>query len=158
MSFGTMPTLAATFPKVLTDNKSSIVTFSGSSVDQFKRDPEGGDVAESRDSQIWIQVPIAGLDQEGILHSIVATLAKDSANVNWAIHVGDSAEQAFNSTAAFTGTQWSYAAYRYLNYTHYPRVRGAYCYVKVSDVSNNRWLLEQITADVVSCGQRRVSG
>jgi hypothetical protein len=155
-TFSTMPMAAVSFPKIQTDNNSAIVVFDDTAAHQFKRDPEGIETGETRDSYVWIPIPIAAIDDEGILHSIVAALAKDSADVNWAIHVGDTAEDAFNSTAAFTGTAWSYASGRYLNYRHFPRVRGAYAYIKVSDVSNNRWLLEQIVAEVVYAGGRRV--
>jgi hypothetical protein len=157
-SFSTMPAVAISHPPAMTDNRSSIVMFTSEAF-QFRKDLEGGDAAETRDSYIWIPIPIAGPDDEGILHSIVATLAESSADTNWAIHVGDSAEEAFNSDAAYTGTAWSYAAgppERYLNYREHPRVRGAYCFIKVSDSSDNRWLLEKINCEIIAISRRRV--
>lgn len=155
-SFSSMPILAASFPKIKTDNNSSLVMFEGTNAKQFKRDPEGDEVAESRDSYIWIPIPPPSPGSEGIIQAITVALAKDSADVNWAIYVGDSAEQAFNSSAAYTGQAWVYSSTRYLQTWRHLRRRYAFAYLKVSDVSNNRWLIERLLAKLAPAGMLRV--
>lgn len=150
-SMSPMPLVAAHFPKLKTSNNSGVIMFAPLAAYQFKRDPETGESAESRDSYAWIPIVLAADTQAGLLHSINASLAKDSADVAWKIYAGHTAEEAFNlSSATFTGKNWSYTTSpsRYLNYWQYPRSRGNIAYLRVADVANNRWLIERIIAHV----------
>lgn len=156
-SFGTMPRCAVTFPKLLSDNTSSLVMLDGTNSFWFKRDHEDGvDTPETRTSYVYIPIPLADAGSEGVLHAITAALAYESDNCDWEIYVGKSAEQAFRqTTAAFTGTAWTWvnsSPDRYLNYWQNPMARGNFAYLKISvtDATDARWIVEQIVADIIT--------
>jgi hypothetical protein len=152
-AYSITPQLMPTMPKLMAAGKSSMLMISsGGVVNQFDSDS-----IEVFDSYMWLG-PIKLSDEggQGILISLAAALAKDSENVNWQIFVGESAEEAFNSSAAFTGRAWSYTSGRYWNYTQHPRRRGNVAYLKVYDVSDERWLIEEIVAEIQQAGRRRV--
>jgi len=90
---------------------------------------------------------------EGVLTEIAAVLSEDSGNTAWSVFVGDSPQEAFASTVAFTGANWNRQG---LNYVQNPLVRGTAMYIKVEDVSQSRWVVEEMMAIVRAAGQRRV--
>lgn len=165
MSLPITPWLFPTFPALQTATRSAILPIGhAGDVRQYDNTKTPGGVIgggpstyETFDSYVWIgPIPLGSPGGEGILRSISAALAKDSQNADWQIYVGDAAEEAFNSTAAFSGTAWSYTSGQHWNYTQHPRVRGNVAYLKVYDSNNRRWLIEQIVATVVEAGRRRV--
>lgn len=166
------PHVYATFPAVQSASTSAILPIgSGGSLRQFNNgvnqgasDGLGG-FYENFDSYVLIgPVKLSDPSGEGIIYSCSAALAKDSEDVNWSVYVGDSAEQAYrkaeadtsNTAADFSGAKWTYSTSQYWNGVQNPRVRGNAAYVKVYDVSNERWQLEQIVMEIERCGDRKV--
>lgn len=165
ITFSSTISLIPTMPKLQTAQRSTgLPITSGGSLYQLDSAESQGAGNEDFDSYILIPIPLSDPGGEGIFHTIAAALAQGSENVNWSVYVGDSAEQAYrkaeadatNTAADYTGSQWSYSSTRYWNYTSHPRVRGNFAYLKLYDVSNERWLIEQIVAEVVQGGRRRV--
>lgn len=163
--FATGISLIPTMPKLQTSRRSTALPINASgSVYQFDSAEAQGGANEDFTSYVLIPVPLAFPGEEGIFHTIAAALAKDSDNVAWSVYVGDSAEQAYQKAAAdtsntasdFDGSSWSYSSSRYWNYTQHPRRRGNFAFLKLRDVSGERWLVEEIVAEVVGAGRRRV--
>jgi hypothetical protein len=160
-SYGSTWHLFPTFPKIQTADKSSMLLVNtGGEVHQFDRTNIGVG-AELFDSYVWIgPIKLGGANEEGIVATLKASLAQSSGAANWQVYVGNSAEEAFNSTAAFTGTAWTYDAgppARYLSYESHPRTAGAYAYLKVYDADNARFLVEEILMGVQAArGRRRI--
>ncbi len=160
------PHLYPTFPKAQTAARSAILPISsGGSVRQYdeaKAQSAIDPLSETFDSYVFIVIPLADPGSEGVLHSISAALAKDSEDCNGEIYVGDSYEEAYTKALAplsspdFTLSAWTYAANQYWNYTQHPRVRGNAAILKVKDVADQRWLLEQILVRTKAAGFRRV--
>jgi hypothetical protein len=156
------PHLMPTFPKAQTSARSAILPISSSgSVRQYDHGAVQGGAEEDFDSYVFIVIPLADPGSEGVLHSISAALAKDSENCNCQIFVGDSYEQAYDKALAgsspdCTLSAWTYSTGQYWNYTQHPRVRGNTAILKVRDVGNEKWQLEQIVARVSAAGYRRV--
>jgi hypothetical protein len=158
------PQVYATFPAVQTSVRSSILPIgSGGSVRQFDNAALQGGSNESIDSYLLLgPIRLSGEDREGMLVSLTAALATGSESVNWEVYCGDTAEEAYTkaiaaSTPDFTGTAWTYSSGRHFNYRQYPRTRGAYMYLRIADVSNERWLIEEIIGERADAGWRRVS-
>jgi len=72
--------------------------------------------------------------------------------VMWQVHVGDSAVQAYENSAAETGAfdinGW--------NYPCVVRRSGNAAYIKLSSVANKRWVLEEVVLETMAAGKRRV--
>lgn len=118
--------------------------------------------SESIDSYLWLGPFKMGQgNQEGILTAVDAVLAADESGystdagtIAWEIYTGDSPQEAYNSSAAFTGTSWSTDA---LNFTQNPCVTGNAFYIKLIDSSNSRWTVpDEITLTINSTGRRLV--
>lgn len=141
--------LGATLKPAGSSTKSSLLAFdAGGTAYQFNTAS-----TESFTSYVWFgPIQLGGPANEGLLHSIQASLASDSDDVDWSVHVGKTAEEAFESSAAFTGTDWEDG----LNYWQHPRRRGAYAYVKVGATTTRRWALETITVKLAAAGLRRL--
>lgn len=164
ITFSSTISIIPTLPKLQTEQRSTAVPISsGGTMFQLDSAESAGGSNETFDSYVLLPIPLSDPGGEGILHTITAALAQSSNNVNWSIYVGDSAEQAYrkaeadttNAAEDFGGTAWSYTSTRYWNTTQNPRVRGNFAYLKLFDVSNARWLVEQIVAEVVQAGRRR---
>jgi hypothetical protein len=144
----------ATLPKMQTDDRSAIIALgSAGSVRQYDNAEDQGSGNEDFDSYVLIPIPVSTSGGEGIIHAISAALAKDSENVNWELYAGDTAEEAYTKAEAgsspdFTGAQWTYTSTQYWNYWQHPRIRANFAYLKLKDVSNERWLLEEIVARI----------
>jgi hypothetical protein len=157
------PQVYATFPAVQTSVRSSILPISsGGSVRQFDNAELQGGSNESIDSYLLLgPIRLSDADREGMLVSLTAALATGSEAVNWEVYCGDTAEEAYTAANAasspnFTGTAWTYTSSRHFNYWQHPRVRGAYMYLRIADVSNERWLIEEIIGERADAGRRRV--
>lgn len=72
---------------------------------------------------------------QGLVGELVATLGSGSGPVNWALRVGDSAEQAFNATATASGT-FTVAG---MNPTERPRLSGGACVLRLSNKDANTY-------------------
>lgn len=158
------PQVYATFPAVQTAVRSSILPIStGGSVRQFDNAELQGGSNELIDSYLLLgPIRLGNSDREGMLTALTAALATGSEAVNWEVYCGDTAEEAYTAAIAasspnFTGTAWTYSSSRHLNYWQHPRVRGAYMYLRIADVANERWLIEEIIGERADAGKRRVS-
>ena len=85
------------------------------------------------------------LDHEGILETLIATVATGGCSVDWMLFVGDTADAALNEarngTAVASGT-WTSG----LNYTDRPKRRGAFAVLKLSsDAVGSRWAMDAVT-------------
>ncbi len=163
--FASTISLIPTLPKLQTAQRSTALPINASgSVYQFDSAEAQGSGNEDFTSYVLIPVPLARPGEEGVFHNIAAALAQNSDDVNWSIYVGDSAEQAYQKAAAdttnvaadFAGSAWSYSSSRYWNYQQHPRRRGNFAFLKLRDVGGERWLVEEIVAEVVTAGRRRV--
>ena len=93
-------------------------------------------------------------DGDGMLDSVVATLAKGSVDANISVYTAKSAEEAvtrsedddFEAMAAFT-------AHGGWNATCRPRVRGAWCVLVIR--ATGRWAYESILANIKTWGRLR---
>ena len=160
------PHVYATFPALQSSTKSAILPIgSGGSIRQFNNGESQGGGNEDFDSYVLIgPIKLADSGGEGIIVSCSAALAQDSGDVNWSIYVGDSAEQAYrkaeadttNTAADFTGAKWTYSSTQYLNGVQNPRVRGNAAYLKLFDVSNERWQIESVEMEIERLGDRKV--
>tara|TARA_Y100001973_G_scaffold18912_1_gene27828 strand:- start:3084 stop:6719 length:3636 start_codon:yes stop_codon:yes gene_type:complete len=106
------------------------------------------------DSFIWIG-PIAmdGVTESKLMR-IAAVLDEQSANLDYAVYVGDTAEQAKNSEAVITGT-WTKGR----NNHSYTRARGQSIFVKLSSsLLAVPWAIETITARIAVAGRSRDRG
>lgn len=161
--------LYPTFPSLQTAQRSAILPIgSGGSVRQFDNAENPGGSNEEFDSYVLLgPIMLGPAGTEGMLIEITVALAKDSENLNWEIYGGDTVEEAYqkavaNTSPDFTGTAWSYSSTspaRYLNYMQHPRVSGKAFFVRIEDVSNERWLMEGIECKIQPAGNmRRVKG
>lgn len=160
------PHIYATFPALQTGAKSSILPMgSNGSLRQFNNGEVQGGGNEEFDSYVLIgPIKLADPGGEGMVISCSAALAQGSEDVNWSIYVGDSAEQAYrkaeadatNTAADFAGSKWTYASTQYWNGVQNPRVRGNAAYLKIYDVSNERWQIEQVSMELEHLGDRKV--
>lgn len=89
--------------------------------------------------------------EEVLLKDIQALLGTDSGDVNFAVHVGETAEAALSSTAVATG---SWVAGR--NYASHIRRAGHALYVKIT--ATNPWAIEAIQGRVTGTGKVRRRG
>jgi hypothetical protein len=85
----------------------------------------------------------------GVLVSLRAKLATGSQGVTWEVMTGNSAQEALEATASYSGT-WNLSN---MQYKQFPRVRGNEIYVKVS--SDVPWALDEIVAEFKAAGMQR---
>jgi hypothetical protein len=89
---------------------------------------------------------------EGKLTELIGEPANSGGDVDWAVRVGTTAEEAFNASARESG-EWNTTG---LNYTARPRARGMYVTVKLTNgEASKRWAMESMIAVVVLSGRRR---
>lgn len=164
-SFSNTISLIPVFPQLQTASRSTALPLSsGGTVYQFDDAESLGGGNETFNSYLFHLLPLAGDGDEGILHTLVASLAEGSEDLDFGVYVGDTAEEAFrlaeddttNVAASFSGSTWSATSTRLLNYTQHPRRRGGWACIKIFDISNRRWLLESLFAEVVPAGRKRV--
>lgn len=98
------------------------------------------------ESEVWIGPFLTKDMDEVVLSELQAVLAEDSGSVNYAVHVGRSAQEAFESEAFCTG---SWDAGR--GFAEAVRAAGHAIYLRVT--SDEPWQLEQIRATLVSSGK-----
>ena len=94
--------------------------------------------------------PLGPPFHDGLLHTLVGTLSKSSADVTWSIHLGDTMEEAA-SAAAFTSGTWSSGYNRKVR----PRGRASACVVRIAG-KGKAWALEEIEGIVKQAGLERV--
>ena len=132
MSFSSDFLLAVNFKKISSRTRSGLMGLRAGAGYVF--DTES---SESIDSYLWYgPFAIGSGHTEGILHELNAVLAENSDDASWAVHVGQSAQEAYASSAAFTGSDWDEQGF---NYWQYPRVRGQVGFIKVSGSGSDRW-------------------
>lgn len=151
MSFsaGTMA-LAVNLKSASSSTKSGLLALT-SAGQAYQFDVES---VESIDSHVYYgPVAIGSPHSEGIISEAQAVLSEDSGAAAWSVYAADSPQQAFNLGApSFTGANWDIQG---LNYVQNPLVRGSAAYVKVEDVSNSRWCVEEIPLVVRQAGRRK---
>lgn len=86
-----------------------------------------------------------------IITELVGVLAKDSGQVKWSIHVGDTPEEAFAAEAREEGL-WNAGR----NNAHHPRTRGQSQYLKLTSVDATGWGFEAAYAVLQRAGRTRV--
>ena len=110
-------------------------------------DEDGVDVT----SEVMIgPFPLAPPGYEGVVHDIRGILGALSGDVTWELYVGDSAEAAYRSSVAATGT---FTAGR--RYSTYPMRKGAAAILKL--VATGRWEMESVEVDTEVAGLLRPS-
>tara|TARA_Y100000593_G_C4237262_1_gene300248 strand:- start:40 stop:1050 length:1011 start_codon:yes stop_codon:yes gene_type:complete len=104
------------------------------------------------ESHVWIGPFQIGPITEAKVMRMAAVLDAQSPDVTWGIYVGDTAEEAMNSTAIATGS-WSKGR----NLWKHVRARGQNIFVKLSSDSatDTPWSLEHITATLAVAGRVR---
>jgi len=103
------------------------------------------------ESYIWFGPfgdPIAFNDT--IITELVGILARNSGEIRWDIYVGETPEEAFNSTPRESGT---WVAGR--NYAAHPRSRGMAQYIKLTNIDETGWAFEQAYAVLNRAGRYR---
>lgn len=156
MTFASTLRLACEVRPAMTTEKSSLVAFDATGLAyQFDRGS-----SESYTSTLWLGPLMLGKEGTvGILHSISATLSAVSAStdeISWEVFVGNSPIEAFNSTAFFTGDDWT--SENSFNFWQTPRARGAAAYIKLSGTTTDRWSWESIVCRIqASTSLQRVS-
>jgi len=101
-------------------------------------------------TEVWLGPILLGGDEyiDGVLEELIGVLDAESENLTWAVHVGATAQEAYESTAFASGT-WEAG----LNYTERPRAGGHVMYLKLS--STKRWSVERITGILRTSGRLR---
>lgn len=132
------PVLGVPIKRSMTTEKSGLVAFTSAGAGfQFDRDS-----TESIAAELWLGPIMLGPDgYEGIFHSLTARISElnSGGEVPWEIYVGDSPEEAFFSTAAFTGDAWDVEG---LNCWQHVRSRGNAAYVRLFTTDQQRWAFE----------------
>lgn len=110
------------------------------------------DDGESYDNRVLYGPLRLGLmdNQEGILTELRATLGRTSGDVNWAVLVGASAEEARYAEDFATGT-WSAGT----NPVARPRARGHTCYLRLEGAGAEAWSIESVSAIRVTSGRQK---
>ena len=82
---------------------------------------------------------------------LIAVLDRESADVNYSIHVADSVEEAKQAEAVHSST-WSAGR----NASHRMRARGSAIFIKLYNNSSNLpWVYERLTATLAVAGKVR---
>lgn len=102
--------------------------------------------------------PLARGIDEGIINTIDALLGDDSGDVDWSLHVGqtaeDAAKDASNDTNAVASGTWSAGQ----NYRDRPRRRGRWAAIRLEQTITSeaaQWYIEEIYADLLAKGVAR---
>lgn len=98
-----------------------------------------------------IQLGVPG-ELDGLLNEISATLGAASGDVEWSVHVGDTAEAAF-AAEAFESGVWTAG----LNLRNRPRARGQVAYLKLKGSDRSRWAFEGIAMRTEVLGVLRLA-
>jgi len=97
-------------------------------------------------------VRLGGSDyHDGVLSQITGVLGVASGDVDWTIHVSDTAEGTTTASAFDASGTWVAG----LNYSDHPRARGGSMIFKLTGAEMVRWSLERITAVVRRAGRSR---
>jgi hypothetical protein len=91
-------------------------------------------------------------EADGMLTEMTAIMAKDSGDVTWSLHVGETAEDALRAGAFASGT---FGGGR--NRSVQPRARGHAIYLKLEGAGGIPWAMEEIGARIRQLGKARVS-
>ncbi len=142
--------LAVTLKRYATQTKGSVLAVtSGGSVYGFDAD----DTTESIDAHVFIgPLTIGSPLMEGVFQEISCVLGENSGEVSFDIHVGQSAQEAYNATAQYTGT----FDIDGLNWKHWPRLRGVSAWVKIYSTGTTRWSMEELVGIAYPVAARRV--
>jgi hypothetical protein len=103
------------------------------------------------DSEVWVGPLLTKDLDEVLLKDMQPVLGEDSGDVEFAVHVGRTAEEALASAAVVTGT-WSAGR----NLTTMVRRAGHAVYIKLT--SSNKWALEAIRCRLSAQGKVRRRG
>lgn len=103
------------------------------------------------ESEVWIGPFLTKYNDSVMLQEVQGVLAADSNDVNYAVYVGDTAEEALASTAVATGT-WTNGR----NYNDTVRRAGFAAYIRLS--AANEWAMENIRCIVGAQGKVRQRG
>lgn len=90
---------------------------------------------------------------DGMLAELYATMGEGSAEVKVEVFTGKSPEEAVRNVTAYAGDAFKYTIYGGWNNVFRPRIRGAWCVLKLS--SNGRWAYESIAALSKGLGRLR---
>lgn len=144
--------LYPTFVPAQTATKSAIAPISTvGSVYRF-------DSASTEEFDSWLDlgpIRLAGPTREGYVANISASLADGSDNCNARLRSGDSIEEAFRQTDAsrtYTLAAWTEG----FNYTQRPQIGGYAAYLEIYDISDERWIMEEVVGEIGESGNRRV--
>ncbi len=145
--------LYPTFTPLQSDTKSTIVPVTDIGA-AFQFDSES---TEEFDSYLDLgPIKLGGPTGEGYIAWINATLASGSDDCNGKLRAGDSIEQAFNQSDAAhmkTLSPWTIDGY---NYSQRPQIGGHAAYLTIFDISNERWIMEEVVGEIGDRGMRRV--
>ena len=119
---------------------------------RYTTDNANDDGVEFTSSVVIGPMRLGGSDWvNGTIYEIVATLADDSGDVEWAVMVADTMEGALDASASVTGT---WVAGR--NHTVRPRRGGGAFALRLENgETNNGWALEVLTAVIGPRGRQR---
>jgi hypothetical protein len=145
--------LYPTFTPLQTDGKSTILPMTTiGDMYQF-------DVASTEEFDSYLDlgpIRLAGPTGEGYIAWISATLAAGSDDCNGRLRAGDSIEEAFYQTDnshEYTLSPWTRDGY---NYSQRPQLGGHAAYLTIFDISNERWIMEEVVGEIGDRGMRRV--
>ncbi len=103
------------------------------------------------DSYVWLGPIQTSSTREAKLTELIAVLDRESADVNYSIHVADSVEEAKQAEAVHSST-WSAGR----NASHRMRARGSAIFIKLYNNSSNLpWVYERLTATLAVAGKVR---
>tara|TARA_Y100000004_G_scaffold144580_1_gene164730 strand:+ start:435 stop:2816 length:2382 start_codon:yes stop_codon:yes gene_type:complete len=103
------------------------------------------------DSYLWLGPIQTSSTREAKLTKLIAVLDRESADVEYSIHVADSVEEAKQSEAVHNST-WSAGR----NAAHLLRARGSAIFIKLYNNSSNLpWVYERLTAVLAVAGKVR---
>lgn len=89
---------------------------------------------------------------DGILSRIAFELSEDSDPVDFEIYAGSSAQEAYNSTARYSGR----LTRKGLSYSFHPRLVGQVAWVKLFETGTSRWAIERAVGETYPKSRRRV--
>ena len=128
--------------------------------DGFVRHFDRNEAVDDGDFEIdsWCFIGPFHLDRnghtEGILSELQGTLSSFSGPVEWRVHAGDSAQEAYEGSPKASGV-WEKTG---LNFNAHPRVRGVGALVRVGNKAESKfaWAIQALSAVVRSGGRKRV--
>jgi hypothetical protein len=112
--------------------------------------------SEAFNSHVWIDLGDMGDPvTEGMLDELSIILSENSADLDYELKVGSSAQEAYNGNVKYDGT-WKRQKY---NYKIRPRLRGTHAWIKLKSQgsgSTQRWAIEDIVGKAYAIAGRRV--